>query len=390
MKLTRENFLYWQTQVLPSLRGARVMGLLDGSDAAPPKFLEVEDEHKKKTTVPNPAFDVWIAKDQQVVGFLVNSLSEDVLAHVFGLEHAADVWKALNDLYGSQSKSRVSSLRGAMTNTNKLDLTAQQYISKMKGFASELAAAGKKVYDEELKDYILNGLDANFNSLVAAINVVPSTTLNDMCSQVLACEHRDNMLQSTGEAPGSFTSSVNAAPRRPSFDTHSVPARPPLLPPLPNTPPCTTTLRSLCIHPIIPISICPCLSITCHNQNNLWCLNLPTCLHHTTTSLHSSSIARPATTSSPTTPVPPATATPVPRGPGRRPKGGRGKKDRVATQWQEGVMCQICKKEGHSTNECWWRYGDDDDDAPADKKVLMVSIQIGMWTQGQQIMSLDS
>jgi hypothetical protein len=293
MKLTRENFLYWQTQVLPSLRGARVMGLLDGFDAAPPKFLEVEDEHKKKTTVPNPAFDVWIAKDQQVVGFLVNSLSEDVLAHVFGLEHAADVWKALNDLYGSQSKSRVSSLRGAMTNTNKLDLTAQQYISKMKGFASELAAAGKKVYDEELKDYILNGLDGNFNSLVAAINAVPSTTLNDMCSQVLACEHRDNMLQSTGEAPGSFTSSVNAAPRRPSFDTHSVPARPPLLPPLPNTPPCTTTLRSLCIHPIIPISICPCLSITCHNHNNLWCLNLPTCLHHTPTSLHSSSIARP-------------------------------------------------------------------------------------------------
>jgi hypothetical protein len=53
-------------------------------------------------------------------------------------------------------------------------------------------------------------------------------------------------------------------------------------------------------------------------------------------------------------------------------------------------MCQICKKEGHSTNECLWRYGDDDDDAPADKKVLMVSIQIGMWTQGQQIMSLDS
>jgi hypothetical protein len=43
----------------------------------------------------------------------------------------------------------------------------------------------------------------------------------------------------------------------------------------------------------------------------------------------------------------------------------RGRKDqcgRVASPWQEGVYCQIWKKEGHPVNECWWRYGDDDDD----------------------------
>ena len=34
-KLTRENYLSWKAQVLPSLRGARVMGLLEGSDLAP-------------------------------------------------------------------------------------------------------------------------------------------------------------------------------------------------------------------------------------------------------------------------------------------------------------------------------------------------------------------
>jgi hypothetical protein len=149
--------------------------------------------------------------DHQVISFLVNSLSEDVLPHVYGLHHAADVWKALVSLFSLQSKSKVSSLRGALINTKKLDLTAQQYITKMKGFASELAAAGKAVDDDELKDYILNGLDRSFNHLVSAINAVPSMTLTDMCSQLLACENCDNMLQSTGEATGSFTSSVNAA-----------------------------------------------------------------------------------------------------------------------------------------------------------------------------------
>jgi hypothetical protein len=32
------------------------MELLDGSDSAPTKTMEVEDENKKKITIPNPAY----------------------------------------------------------------------------------------------------------------------------------------------------------------------------------------------------------------------------------------------------------------------------------------------------------------------------------------------
>jgi hypothetical protein len=158
-KLTRENFLYWQSQVLPTLRGARVMGLLDGSDPALSETIEAADAEHKKITIPNPAYETWITKDQTVVSFLVNSLSEEVSPQVFALAHAAEVWRALKELYSSQSKSLLSTLRGALTNTKKLDLTAQQYISKMKGFAAELSAAGKPVDEDELKDYMLNKLD---------------------------------------------------------------------------------------------------------------------------------------------------------------------------------------------------------------------------------------
>jgi hypothetical protein len=43
-------------------------------------------------TVPNPAYTAWIARDQQVMGWLVNSLSTDVLAHVFEHKSTAEVW----------------------------------------------------------------------------------------------------------------------------------------------------------------------------------------------------------------------------------------------------------------------------------------------------------
>jgi histone deacetylase 1/2 len=47
------------------------------------------------------------------------------------------------------------------------------------------------------------------------------------------------------------------------------------------------------------------------------------------------------------------------QGPGA-PKGGCGR-GRTPSPRQD-VTCQICKKDGHPANECWWRYSDNDDD----------------------------
>jgi hypothetical protein len=41
-QLTRGNFLLWKALDLPAFSGANVMQLLDGSDRAPAKTIEVE------------------------------------------------------------------------------------------------------------------------------------------------------------------------------------------------------------------------------------------------------------------------------------------------------------------------------------------------------------
>ena len=212
-KLTRKKHLFWKMQVLPALRGAQVMGLLDGSDFATAETVEDEDDEHKKKMVPNPAYGVWLARDQQVLSYLVKSLSPEVMSQVVGAEHTVDLWAALNNMFASTSTSRITMLRGALSNTKKLDMSADKYLAKMKAFASELAAAGRKVDDLELKEYILNGLDADYTPLVASINAVPSTTLTDQCSQLTSYDQRQRLLSENGQNNTVFQSSANAATR---------------------------------------------------------------------------------------------------------------------------------------------------------------------------------
>jgi hypothetical protein len=65
--------------------------LLDGTDVTPVKTLAVEDDKIEKFKVPNPAYAAWITPDATLHGFLVNSFSSELLAHVIGLETTADI-----------------------------------------------------------------------------------------------------------------------------------------------------------------------------------------------------------------------------------------------------------------------------------------------------------
>jgi hypothetical protein len=62
-------------------------------------------------------------------------------------------------MFKSASNAKISHLQTALNNTKKKDMTAKQYISKMSGFRSEIAAARKIIDDEEMIGNITAGLD---------------------------------------------------------------------------------------------------------------------------------------------------------------------------------------------------------------------------------------
>ncbi|XP_071680293.1 uncharacterized protein [Lolium perenne] len=208
--LTRNNYLPWKALVYPAFRGADVLGLLDGSDRPPPKTLDAEDADKNKITVPNPAYSAWLARDQQVLRFLLNSLSPDILSHVLDVHSTADAWKTITAMFSSASRSKVQHLRDRLNNTKKLSLTADEYFTKMKGFAYELGALGKSLDEDEVISYVLNGLDkGHYNSLITSVNGNPGTSLDELYDQLYAYDLRNGVEESTD----SFSSTANVAKR---------------------------------------------------------------------------------------------------------------------------------------------------------------------------------
>jgi hypothetical protein len=215
--LTRDNHPLWRSQVLPAIRGAQLVGLLTGADPAPPP--EIVDVPADKTTgatakmKTNPEYSAWLARDQTVLSYLLQSLSREVLPHVHRIESAAGVWRALEEMFTAQSEAKVTNLLVALANTKKLQMTMSDFLSKMQGLADELVAAGHPLHDRQLVSYILAGLGADYNALVSALGVVTKPiSLSQLYSHVHAYDQRQLLLN--GPAAPEFESSANAASRQ--------------------------------------------------------------------------------------------------------------------------------------------------------------------------------
>jgi hypothetical protein len=127
------------------------------------------------------------------------------------MEHAAQVWTLINSMFASRSGANVTHLRAALSNTKKINMIADQCIDKMKGFATELVAAGRTIDDDELRDHILNGLDEEYNPVFASVSAKTNCTVSDLHDLLRAFERHQNMLSSGN--PKGFESLANSASR---------------------------------------------------------------------------------------------------------------------------------------------------------------------------------
>jgi hypothetical protein len=113
-------------------------------------------------------------------------------------------------MFASASRSKVQHLRDRLNNTKKLSMSADEYFTKMKGFAYDLDALGKSLGEDEFISHVLNGLDkGHYNSLITTVNGNPDTSLDELYDQLYAYDLRNGVEESTD----SFSSTANVAKR---------------------------------------------------------------------------------------------------------------------------------------------------------------------------------
>jgi hypothetical protein len=216
VRLDRNNFLLWKTQVIPNLSCNGYLGYLDGSCPAPPKLITTGTGNDA-VTAPNPAYTTWWHTDQRVLNALLGSMTEEVLAQMIGRTTSTEVWKCLNSMFSAQGRASIRQIRRKLASTKKNDLGAAEYFHKMKGFADAMATVGTPLPDDELIDYIIAGLGTPFAPLQASLTVFananPDAVLNlsDFYAMLLSYEA---MQEQNSQAAVEYSSSANAAGRR--------------------------------------------------------------------------------------------------------------------------------------------------------------------------------
>jgi hypothetical protein len=157
--------------------------------------------------VSNPAYEEWVAMDQQVLGYLISNMSSSIQSQLTACKTAAETWRAVEGMFSSMTRARVVNTRIALATMKKGNLSAE-YVSKMRSLADEITSTGKTIDDDELVSYILAGLDYDYNPIITSLTArIEPLSVGEAYSQLLAFEQRMDLLQPYGR------SSINSASR---------------------------------------------------------------------------------------------------------------------------------------------------------------------------------
>jgi hypothetical protein len=183
-KLTKVNYIVWKAQIQAVLRGARHEGHITRAIKTPPEKIQ-----EKGSTISNPEYEEWFDIDQQVLSFLLLSLSKEIMAQVAVCTTVASTWGVIEGMYASRTHARTVNIRISLAMMKKGNNFIAEYVGKARTLADEMTLTGKKIDDEELISYILTGLDYEYNPVVSSLVAQPDViTIREVYSQFFAYE----------------------------------------------------------------------------------------------------------------------------------------------------------------------------------------------------------
>ncbi|GAV90443.1 UBN2_3 domain-containing protein [Cephalotus follicularis] len=145
IKLTQNNFLLWETQILSLIESQDLLGFITCQIPAPAREIQGTNEQR----VTNPDYISWRKTDRLVKAWITETLSEEVLGHAVRTETSQNLWTVLTKAFSQTSEAREFELHSKMQYHRKTDtMSIADYLNGFKLIFDQLHSIGKPISDQ--------------------------------------------------------------------------------------------------------------------------------------------------------------------------------------------------------------------------------------------------
>ncbi|KAE9601530.1 hypothetical protein Lalb_Chr13g0298801 [Lupinus albus] len=121
----------------------------------------------------------------------MNSLTENLQPRVINCVHAWQLWEELDAFCNSQTKARTRQIRYQLRSISQGSTSIYAFLSKIKNLVDALVFIGKPILVTEHIDYILDGLNEEYQPIITSVESQPEPpTLHNLESFLLTFESR--------------------------------------------------------------------------------------------------------------------------------------------------------------------------------------------------------
>jgi len=164
LKLSRASHRAWKRQATSLLSGIQVIGHIDGTTPSQsPTILTAG------VSTPNPEYTNWFTIDQLIINLLLSSMTEADSISFASYDTAKTLWNAIKAQYANTSRSHVMSIKNQIQHCTKGEKSITDCLFSVKSLADELTVIDRKISDDDLTLYVLNGLGSDYRDIAASI-----------------------------------------------------------------------------------------------------------------------------------------------------------------------------------------------------------------------------
>lgn len=162
------TYLNWVSQFLPVLRSHELMGIVDGNKLCPPRFQV--DESGKITTILNPDYTLWQNKGSTPSELVQHqSLWECIILSIW-FKHLQTGVELIGCTLCFTIKIHNSIFEMPTLISKSRSRSCSKNLSQVKAFADQFTMPRKFIKYDDLKSYIVGGLNLAYTSFITSFN----------------------------------------------------------------------------------------------------------------------------------------------------------------------------------------------------------------------------